>query len=96
MNIIIALKLASRLDTFPGRCNLDQDTVFFDTDGLVKSDELLCLKTKDEDDKIIPRTNSCRTLAFVASLSKERRASTSVETRPGTIARISLPNSTSW
>ena len=34
--------------------------------------------------------------AFVAALSKERRASTSVDTRPGMIARISLPNSTSW
>lgn len=33
--------------------------------------------------------------ALVPSLSKERRASTSVETRPGMIARISLPNSTS-
>ena len=31
---------------------------------------------------------------FVASLSKERRASTSVETRPGIIFRISFPNST--
>jgi hypothetical protein len=36
-----------------------------------------------------------RTLALVASLSKERAASTSVETRPGTTARSSLPNSVS-
>jgi len=30
-------------------------------------------------------------LATVAALSKDRRASTSVETRPGTILRISVP-----
>jgi len=35
------------------------------------------------------------TFALVAALSKERRASTSVETRPGMMARIALPNSTS-
>ena len=43
MNIIITLKLASRLDTFPRRCNLDQNTVLVDTDRLVETDELLCL-----------------------------------------------------
>ena len=37
---------------------------------------------------------SSRALALVPSLSKERRASTSVETLPGMIWRISLPNST--
>jgi hypothetical protein len=36
------------------------------------------------------------TFALVASLSNERRASTSVETRPGIIASISFPNSTSY
>ena len=51
MDTFIPLKLASRLNTFPGRCNLDEDTVLFDTDRLVKGDEFLCLKTgrgKDE------------------------------------------------
>ena len=46
--------------------------------------------------EFIPQTKPVYTFAFVASLSNERRASTSVDTRPGTIARISLPNSTSW
>lgn len=40
-------------------------------------------------------TEECRTFFFVASLSNEYLASTSVETRPGTIWRISRPNSTS-
>ena len=38
---------------------------------------------------------SSRALATVAALSKERRASTSVETRPGTILRISVPKAMS-
>ena len=41
------------------------------------------------------RAMSSRPLAMVASVSKERRASVSVETRPGTILRISRPNATS-
>lgn len=36
----------------------------------------------------------CRALSTLALVSKEKRASTSVETLPGTILRISLPNST--
>ena len=59
MDIIIALKLASSLDTFPGRCNLDQDTIFFDTDRLVESDELLCLKKQRVKIEIIPGTKPC-------------------------------------
>jgi len=35
---------------------------------------------------------SYRALTFVAALSKERQPCTSVETRPGMIARISWPN----
>ena len=37
----------------------------------------------------------CRALATDSSVEKEKRASTSVETLPGTIWRISLPNCTS-
>ena len=51
MDTVIPLKLASRLNTFPGRCNLDQDTVLVDTDRLVKGDEFLCLKTGMGEDK---------------------------------------------
>lgn len=72
-----------------------------DTDGFVEFDELFGLG--DENDSW--HQHACRitcsrdrdqfTFFLVASLSKERRASTSVDTRPGIIARISLPNSTS-
>jgi len=95
MDAVITLKLASCLDTFPCRGNLDQDTVLLDTDRVVERNEFLGLETEKVSTKIMPRKKPC-TLAFVASLSNERRASTSVETRPGMIARISLPNSTSW
>jgi hypothetical protein len=95
VDTVIMLKFASRLNTFPGRCNLNQDTFLFDTDRLVEGDQFLCLKPERVSIKVMPRRNP-RTLAFVASLSNESRASTSVETRPGMIARISLPNSTSW
>jgi len=37
----------------------------------------------------------CKAFATEALVSKEKRASTSVETLPGMILRISLPNSTS-
>lgn len=37
----------------------------------------------------------CRALSTEALVSKEKRASTSVDTFPGTIFRISFPNSTS-
>lgn len=95
MDSVVTFKLAGCLDTFPGRCNLDQDTVLFDTDRVIEGNKFLGLETETVKVKIMPRIKP-GTLAFVASLSNERRASTSVETRPGMIARISLPNSTSW
>jgi hypothetical protein len=48
---------------------------------------------RDPDD--LYRAMSSLAFALVAALSKERRASTSVETRPGMMAKISFPNSTS-
>lgn len=42
-----------------------------------------------------PTSMMCLALSMEACVSKENRASTSVDTRPGTMARISLPNSTS-
>ena len=43
----------------------------------------------------VPTSMMWRALLMEPSMSKEKRASTSVETLPGTIWRISLPNSTS-
>ncbi len=39
----LSLELAGCLDTLPSGSDLDQDTLLLDTDGLVKSDELLGL-----------------------------------------------------
>jgi len=43
VNAVVALELARSLDTFPGRCNLDEHTFFLDSEGLVKRDKLLGL-----------------------------------------------------
>ena len=40
VNALVALELARSLDTFPGRCDLDEHTFFLDSEGLVKRDKL--------------------------------------------------------
>lgn len=40
MNAIVAFELASSLDTFPSRGNLDEDAVFLDSNGLVERNEV--------------------------------------------------------
>ena len=96
MNVFIPLQFTSGLNTLPRRCNLDQNAVFGDTKGFIESNQLFrLLKIANISDHRMTIDNRNSTFALVASLSKERRASTSVETRPGMIARISLPNSTS-
>lgn len=40
MNALVALELASSLDTFPSRGNLDEDAVFLDSNGFVKRNEV--------------------------------------------------------
>lgn len=92
---ILCLKLAGSLDTLPGRGNLDEDAVLVDTELLVESDEVLGLREEGVCSVYVSTRAERRTLALVPSLSKEREASTSVETRPGTTARSSLPNSVS-
>ena len=93
----LLLEISGGLDTLPGGSNLDQNSLSGDTGLLVKSNDLsglglggLCVVSAL--DRIIgpawgPQCDS--------PASKENRASTSVETRPGTILRISFPNSTS-
>lgn len=53
MNSVVALKFARSLDTFPGRCDLDEHTFFLNSEGLVKRDKLFglglgCLLVKGE------------------------------------------------
>lgn len=43
MNTIIALELASSLDTFPGRRDLDKHALFLDSNGFVECNEVLGL-----------------------------------------------------
>jgi hypothetical protein len=83
----LLLELASGLDTLPGGCDL----LYAGGDASVSF-------------LFRPRTQSptlsysaINSLAFflVASVSNDKAASTSVETRPGMMARICLPNSTS-
>ena len=39
VNALVALELARSLDTFPGRCNLDEHTFFLDSERVVKRDK---------------------------------------------------------
>jgi hypothetical protein len=92
----LGLELARSLDTLPGGSDLDQDPVLGDADLLVEGNEGVGLYTASAPDSTTPNVSEeGLTLALVAALSNERLASTSVETRPGTISRISRPNSTS-
>jgi hypothetical protein len=40
VNAIVALELASSLDTFPGRGDLDKDAFFLDSNGFVERNEV--------------------------------------------------------
>ena len=44
VNAVLSLELLRRLDTLPGRGDLDQDTLALDTDRLVKGNEVLGLR----------------------------------------------------
>jgi hypothetical protein len=53
VNVFVTLELARGLDTFPGRCDLDEHTFLPDSDGLVERNELSglglgCLLVKGE------------------------------------------------
>ena len=97
VDAVVALEFAGGLDAFPGGGDFDEDAVFGDAKGGVEGDELFGLRRNEMNIRI--RSDAVDmwqlTLAFVPSLLKERRASTSVETRPGMIFKISFPNSTS-
>lgn len=97
VDTVVSLELSGGLNTFPRRSDLDENSVLVDSELLVERNQLVGLSCRNVSG--LQRTKRrCdeRTLALVAFLSKESRASTSVETRPGTRARISFPNSTSY
>jgi len=53
VDAVIALELARRLNTLPGRCDFDKHTFFFDSNGIVKRNKfpglgLGCLLVKGE------------------------------------------------
>lgn len=96
VDTVVSLQFSRGLNTFPRRSDFDEDSFLVDSELLVESDQLVGLSHRVVSG--LQRLNEGqreRTLALVAFLSKESRASTSVETRPGTRARISFPNSTS-
>ena len=103
MNAVVPFEFTGGLDTLPRRRDLDEDTLLLDTEAIVEGNEFLGLNDENDSMAIISMLAELRvwpdrgqfTFFLVASLSKERRASTSVDTRPGIIARISFPNSTS-
>ena len=98
MYAILLLKFTGGLDAFPCRSDFDENTFLVNDNGFVESNELLGLTEATAASALISKdsnSNDEHTFFLVPSLSKDRRASTSVETRPGMILRISFPNSTS-
>jgi hypothetical protein len=105
VDAVVALEDLGGLDALPGGGDLDEDAVLGDALLLV---ELWRVSAQTVRGRGVPFTGldarersggkrtSMMRRAFLteAWVSKEKRASTSVETLPGTMARISLPNST--
>ena len=87
-------------DLLPRGGDLDQNTGFVDTNGLVELFSSLLALIPCMDTQLLGIGNWRRTsmmwraLLTLPLMSKEKRASTSVETLPGTMAKISFPNST--
>lgn len=87
---MLGLKDLRSLDALPGRGNLDKDTLL--------SDSLLLVKLPKEISAIVhegmeERTSIMRSaLVTESSVENENLASTSVDTLPGMIFKISLPN----
>ena len=90
---MLLLQNLSCFYTLPCWCQLDQNSFFGNANGFV---ELWRFSMSQKSWINAERTSMMwRALEMDAFVSKEKRASTSVETFPGTFFRISLPNSTS-
>ena len=96
VDLVVTLEFTSGLDTLPAGSDLDENAFLGDPNRLVELDQVLGLTLHVKNPSKREIGARVRTLALVASLSNESLASTSVETRPGTIAKISFPNSTSY
>jgi hypothetical protein len=93
VDAVLGLEDLGGLDTFPGGSDLDENAVLLDALLLV---QLRIVSRGFYGLSRCERTSMMRSAFFTdASVSKEKRASTSVETFPGMILRISLPNCTS-
>jgi hypothetical protein len=91
VDAVLRLQDLSGLDALPRRGNLDEDAVLGDANLLV---ELRWSVSACVHAWYMHTSIMCRALATEAFVSKEKRASTSVETLPGMMFRISLPNCT--
>ena len=49
MDAIRLFKLSGRLNAFPRRCDLDENTLFIDSNGLVECDDFPCLRSRCHD-----------------------------------------------
>lgn len=91
---MLALKLVGGLDTLPCRRELDQYTRLVNALGFVQLYQCQHGRYFFGLQRVPHTSIRCRALSTEAFLSKENLASTSVETLPGTMLRISLPNCT--
>jgi hypothetical protein len=86
---VLGLEDLGGLDALPCRCYLDENALLADTLLLV---QLRIVSAGQCTETVQLTSMMCRALFTEASVSKEKRASTSVETFPGMILRISFPN----
>lgn len=100
MDPVLLLKNRGGLDAFPGRTELDQDPVTLVPCRLVQLNELKTIRGESALRASARRATAGsvtrRALVIMASLSKDSRASTSVDTRPGTSFKISMPKLTNY
>jgi hypothetical protein len=97
---VVALEDLGSLDTLPSRGDLDQNTVLADALLLVQLWAKEALVAGASNTEIMHKREYLtsmmrRAFSTEAFVLKEKLASTSVETLPGMMFRISLPNSTS-
>lgn len=95
VDAMLRLQDVCGLDAFPGRGDLDEDAVFVDADGFVElgGGKILVGGIIGNIGRLLTSI-MCRAFSTESLVSKENLASTSVDTFPGMIFRISLPNST--
>lgn len=91
---MLSLEDFGGLDALPGCSNLDEDAVFRDSNDFVQLRSMVSVGQVGDGLLDVHALTIWSAFSTVAFVSKEKRASTSVETLPGIILRISRPNST--